>query len=47
MYRSHTGVYGPSKPSSGLSIEVWLFPTASMVVSGEKLGTNPHITQPG
>jgi hypothetical protein len=28
-----------------MSTEAWLFPTASMVGSGEKLGTDPRITQ--
>jgi hypothetical protein len=46
MYRSHAGVYGPSKPSSQLSTEARLFPTASLVVVGEKLGTDPWISQP-
>jgi hypothetical protein len=30
-----------------MSTEAWLFSTASMVGSGEKLGTDPWITQPG
>jgi hypothetical protein len=47
MYRSHAGIYGPSKPSSRMSTEAWLFPTASMVGSGEKLGKDSWITQPG
>jgi hypothetical protein len=47
MYRLHAGVYGPSKPSSQLSTEAWLFPITSMVGSGEKLGTEPQITQLG
>jgi hypothetical protein len=38
-------VYGPSKPSSQLSTEAWLFSTASMAVVGEKLGTDPRIDQ--
>jgi hypothetical protein len=45
MYRSHAGVYGPSKFSSGLSIKTWLFPTTSLVVVQEKLGTDPRIGQ--
>jgi hypothetical protein len=45
MYRSHAGDYGPSKPSSQLSKEAWLFPTASLVFVGEKLGTDPWIGQ--
>jgi hypothetical protein len=45
-YRSHTGVYGPSKPSSLLSIEGGFTPTASMATLGEKLGTEPWIGQP-
>jgi hypothetical protein len=43
MYRSHVAVYGPSKPSNWLPTEAWLFPTASMVGSGEKLGTDPRM----
>jgi hypothetical protein len=46
-YQSYAGVYGPSKPSSRMSTEAWLSPTASMVSSGEKLGMDPWITQPG
>jgi hypothetical protein len=38
--------YGPGKPSSQLSIKAWLFPTASMVIVGAKLGTDPWINQP-
>jgi hypothetical protein len=30
-----------------MSTEAWLFPTTSMVGSGEKLGTDPRITQSG
>jgi hypothetical protein len=41
MYRSHAGVYGPSKPSSLPSTEGGFTPTASMTGSGEKLCTNP------
>jgi hypothetical protein len=37
--------YGPSKPSSWLSIEASLFPTASLVIVGEKLSTDPQIKQ--
>jgi hypothetical protein len=37
--------YGPSKPSSWLSTEDCLFPTASMIVVGEKLGTDLRIRQ--
>jgi hypothetical protein len=44
-YWSHAGVYGPSKPSSRLSTEAWLFPTASLSIVGEKLGTDPRIGQ--
>jgi hypothetical protein len=33
MYRSHAGVYGPSKPSSLSSIDAWLKPTASLAES--------------
>jgi hypothetical protein len=46
-YRSHSGVYGLSKPTSWLPTEGWLFPTTSMVGSGEKLDTDPWITQSG
>jgi hypothetical protein len=38
--------YGSGKPSSWLSIEACLFPTTSLVVMGEKLGTNPWIRHP-
>jgi hypothetical protein len=47
MYQSHSGVYGSSKPSSQMSIEACLFPSASMVGLGEKPGANLRITQPG
>jgi hypothetical protein len=33
-------------PSSWLSTGAWLFPTASLAVLGEKLGTDPHTGQP-
>jgi hypothetical protein len=46
MYRSHAGVYGPSKTSSLPSTEGGFTPTASMAVLGEKLGTDPWIGQP-
>jgi hypothetical protein len=45
-YRSYAGVYVRSKPSSQLSIETWLFPTTSLAVVGEKLGTDLWIDQP-
>jgi hypothetical protein len=45
-YRSHAGVYGPSKPSSRLSTEVWHFSIASLAVVEEKLGTDPQMGQP-
>jgi hypothetical protein len=45
MYQSHAGVYGPNKPSSQMSTGAWLFRSASRVGSGEKLGTDPRITQ--
>jgi hypothetical protein len=45
MYWSHADVYGPSKPCSRLSTEAWLFSTTSFVVVGEKLSTNPQISQ--
>jgi hypothetical protein len=35
--------YGPGKPSSQLSTEAWLFPTALLAILGEKLGTDPWI----
>jgi hypothetical protein len=35
--------YGTDKSSSWLSIEACLFPTASLAVVGEKLGTDPQI----
>jgi hypothetical protein len=47
MYRLHAGVYGLSKLNSRMSTEAWLFPTASMVDLGEKLGMDPRITQSG
>jgi hypothetical protein len=45
-YRSHAGVYGPSKPSSLSLTEVWLKSIASLVGLGEKLDTDPRIDQP-
>jgi hypothetical protein len=39
-------VYGPSKPSSLTSTEGAFTPTASLAGSGEKLGTDPWISQP-
>jgi hypothetical protein len=45
MYWSHTGVYGPSKPSRWSSTEAWLKSTTSLVGLGEKLGTDPWIGQ--
>jgi hypothetical protein len=36
-------VYGPSKPSSQLSTEAWLFSTTLLAVVGEKLRTDPWI----
>jgi hypothetical protein len=47
MYRSHTGVYGPSKTSSLPSTDVWLNPTASLARLGEKLRWVPWTTQSG
>jgi hypothetical protein len=44
-YRSHAGVYGPSKPSSCHQQMLGFAPTTSMVGSGEKLGTDPRIGQ--
>jgi hypothetical protein len=38
--------YGLSKPSSLSSTESWLKSTDSLVVLGEKLGTDPQIGQP-
>jgi hypothetical protein len=46
MYRSHAGVYGPIKPSGRLLTEAWLFPTVSLAVVGERLGTDSWIGQP-
>jgi hypothetical protein len=45
MYRSHAGVYEPSKHSSLSSTESGFTPTASIAGSGEKLGTDPWIGQ--
>jgi hypothetical protein len=45
-YQSHASVYGPSKPSSLLSIEDGFTLTASMTTLGEKLGIDPRIGQP-
>jgi hypothetical protein len=45
-YQSHTGVYGPSKPSSLPSTEGGFTPIASMAALGEKLDTDPWISQP-
>jgi hypothetical protein len=45
-YRSHAGVYGPSKPSSWSPTGAWITPTASLVGSGEKLDTDPRAGQP-
>jgi hypothetical protein len=38
--------YGHNKPSSRLSIEACLFPTASLTVMGVKLGTDSRTDQP-
>jgi hypothetical protein len=38
--------YGTGKPSSWLSIEAYLFPTASLAVMGEKLGMDSRTDQP-
>jgi hypothetical protein len=46
MYRSHGGVYGPNKPSRSRQQMLGFAPTASMVGSGEKMGTDPRIDQP-
>jgi hypothetical protein len=46
MYRSHAGVYGPSKPSSWSLTGAWLTPTASLVGSEEKMGMDPWVGQP-
>jgi hypothetical protein len=46
MYRSHASVYGPTKPSSWSLTGAWLTSTASLVGSGEKLGTDPRVGQP-
>jgi hypothetical protein len=45
-YRSHAGVYGPSKPSSRRQQMLEFALIASLVGSREKLGTNPRIGQP-
>jgi hypothetical protein len=37
--------YGPGKPSSRLSTEAWLFPTASLTILAEKRGTDPWTGQ--
>jgi hypothetical protein len=42
MYRSHAGVYGPSKLSSWSPTGAWLTPTALLVGLGEKLGIDPR-----
>jgi hypothetical protein len=39
-------VYGPSKPNAPMSTEGDFTPTASMVVLGEKMDTDPRISQP-
>jgi hypothetical protein len=44
-YRSHVDVYVPSKPSSHHQQILGFAPTASMVGSREKLGTDPQIGQ--
>jgi hypothetical protein len=46
-YRSHVGVFGPSKPSSLPSIDDWLKSTASLAGLGEKLRWIPWTTQSG
>jgi hypothetical protein len=46
MYRSHAGVYGPSKPSSLPSTDAWLKPTASLAGLREKLRWALWTTQP-
>jgi hypothetical protein len=46
-YRSHAGVYEPSKPSSLSSTDAWLKSTASLVRLGEKLRRVPWTTQLG
>jgi hypothetical protein len=43
MYQSHAGVYGPSKPTVD---SCSAFSIASLVGSGEKMGTNPWIGRP-
>jgi hypothetical protein len=45
-YRLYTGVYGLSKPSSHRQQMLGFAPTASMIGSGEKLGTDSWISQP-
>jgi hypothetical protein len=39
------GVYGPNKHSSWSPTGSWITPTASLVDSGEKLGTDPWVDQ--
>jgi hypothetical protein len=46
-YRSHVGVYRPSKPSSLPSTDAWLNPTSSLTWLREKLRRVPRTTQPG
>jgi hypothetical protein len=46
MYRSHIGVYGPSKPSNLSSTESGFIPIASIAGSKEKLGMDPRIGKP-
>jgi hypothetical protein len=38
--------YGPDKSSSRLSTEAWPFPTTSLAIMGEKLGTDLQTGQP-
>jgi hypothetical protein len=45
-YRSHIGDMGPISLVAGCQQMIDFAPTASMVVLGEKLGTNPLIDQP-
>jgi hypothetical protein len=46
MYRSHAGIYGPSKPSSLASTDVGLKSTTSLAGLGDKPRWVLHITQP-
>jgi hypothetical protein len=40
MYQSHAIIYGSSKPSNWSPTGAWLIPTALLIGSEEKLGTD-------